>query len=126
MRHLIARYKSEIIRFILTGGLAAAIHYGIYLLLDLWMNVNLAYTLGYLISFIVNYYLSNYFTFQTRPNVKNGLRFITVHLINYCLQMLLLNLFLWMGVPPSFAPIFVFGIAVPVNFMLVRHALKKA
>lgn len=125
MHHPIARYKPEIIRFILIGGLAATIHYGVYLLLDLWVDVNLAYTLGYLVSFIANYYLSNYFTFQTRPSIKNGLGFITSHLINYCLQMLLLNLFLWLGVPTAFAPIFVFSITVPVNFILVRYALKK-
>ena len=126
MRYFIARHKSEMIRFILVGSLAAGIHYGVYLLLDLWVAVNLAYTLGYLVSFITNYYLSNYFTFQTRPNARNGLRFITSHLVNYCLQMFLLNLFLWSGIPSTFVPVFVFSIAVPVNFIMVRYALKKA
>ena len=56
----------EIVRFGVVGVIATALHYGIYWLLHDVINVNLAYTLGYFISFVVNYVLSACFTFRKR------------------------------------------------------------
>ena len=42
-------------RFVLVGGFATALHYGIYWLLMQEMNVSLAYSIGYACSFVVNY-----------------------------------------------------------------------
>ena len=52
----------EIARFGVVGVLATAIHYGVYLLLNPYMNANIAYTIGYVVSFICNFFLSNYFS----------------------------------------------------------------
>ena len=52
----------EFVRFGVVGVVATALHYGIYWLLHDLMNVNLAYTIGYFISFVVNYVLSARFT----------------------------------------------------------------
>ena len=43
---------SEFIRFVMVGVFATALHYGIYFLLQKFINVNIAYTLGYALSFI--------------------------------------------------------------------------
>ena len=48
----------EFIRFGVVGVLATALHYGIYYFLQSFINVNVAYTTGYVISFIVNFYLT--------------------------------------------------------------------
>ena len=113
------------IRFCLVGGLATAIHYGIYLLLQLWIWAWLAYTIGYALSFIVNYILTNYFTFRTRPSAQNGVGFVISHAINYGLHIGLLELFLWIGVPNEWAPIPVFLIVIPVNFFILRYVFTK-
>lgn len=113
------------IRFCIVGGLATLIHYGIYLLLQLWIWVWLAYTLGYAISFCVNYLLTNYFTFRTRPTTKNGVGFVVSHVINYSLHMILLELFLWMGLSSELAPIPVYVIVPIVNFLILRYVFTK-
>lgn len=113
------------IRFAIVGGLATAIHYGVYLLLQLWMYPWLAYTLGYAISFVVNYVLTNYFTFKTRPSARNGVGFVISHGINYGLHIGLLELFLYMGIPNELAPIPVFCIVIPVNFLILRCVFIK-
>ena len=41
----------EFIRFGVVGVLATALHYGIYYFLQSFINVNVAYTTGYVISF---------------------------------------------------------------------------
>ncbi len=113
------------VRFALVGVVATAVHYIIYWLLQHVINVNVAFTFGYLLSFLLNYYLSARFTFKEKTSAKNGAGFAMAHTVNYLLQMGLLNLFLWMGVSKSLAPIPVYCIAVPVNFILVRTVFKK-
>lgn len=113
------------IRFVIVGGVATAIHYGIYLLLQLWMWPWLAYTLGYTISFVVNYLLTNFFTFRTKPSAQNGIGFIISHAINYGLHIGLLELFLFLGLPNEWAPIPVFAIVIPINYVLLRFFFTK-
>ena len=98
----------EFVRFVMVGIFATALHYGLYFVLQRVINVNIAYTLGYALSFIANFYLTAYFT-----------------LCSYLLHMGLLNLSLWMGIPKPLAPIPVFAIAIPVNFLLVRFVFKR-
>lgn len=114
----------EFIRFALVGILATALHYGLYYLLQILINVNIAYATGYLLSFIVNFYLTAYFTFGTRPSWKKAVGFSGAHLVNFLIHMLLLNLFLWAGISQTWAPLPVFAIAIPVNFILIRFVFK--
>ena len=44
----------EMIRFAIVGILVTAIHYGVYWLLQLVINVNIAWTVGYIAGFIFN------------------------------------------------------------------------
>ncbi len=113
------------VRFVLVGVLATALHYGLYYVLQRVIPVNIAYTLGYALSFIANFYLTAYFTFGSRPSWRKAFGFGGAHVVNYLLHMGLLNLFLWWGVPPTLAPLPVFAIAIPVNFLLVRFVFKK-
>lgn len=115
----------EFIRFVMVGILATALHYGLYFILQGFINVNVAYTLGYAISFIANFYLTAYFTFGRKPSWRKAFGFGGAHLVNYLLHMGLLNLFLWLGVSKPYAPIPVFAIAIPINFLLVRFVFKR-
>lgn len=115
----------EFLRFAVVGVIATALHYGLYYILRWFMYVNVAYTVGYLVSFVANFYLSAYFTFRRKPSWGKAMGFGGAHLCNYLLHIALLNLFLYMGIPETLAPIPVFGIAIPVNFLLVRFVFKK-
>lgn len=115
----------EIVRFGLVGVVATALHYGVYWLLHGLMNVSVAYTIGYFVSFVANYLLSARFTFKKKKSVKNGVGFACAHLFNYVLQISLLNFFIWMGVGEALAPVPVYCIAIPTNFVLVRLVFVK-
>jgi len=116
----------EILRFGIVGVLSTALHYAIYWVLQHWIEVNIAYTIGYVLSFLVNYWLSAHFTFHRQTSVKNGVGFSGAHLVNYCLHIVLLNFFLWLGLTNEVAPLAVYAIAIPVNFMLVRLVFRKS
>lgn len=115
----------ELIRFGIVGVIATVIHYGVYWLLMHLMNVTIAYSIGYIVSFICNFLLTSFFTFRKRATVKKGLGFGVAHGVNYVLHVLFLNLFLWLGVSKSFAPVPVFTVVIPINFLLVRFVFKK-
>ncbi len=116
---------TEILRFGITGVLATAIHYLVYYLLMLVLNTSLAFTLGYLLSFVFNYFMSAKFTFRKKASAKNGLGFCCAHIFNYTLQISLLNVFLWFGISKELAPVPVYCISIPVNFLFVRFVFDK-
>lgn len=116
----------EFIRFVIVGGLSTVIHYLIYFIIQiLKVQYNIAYTLGYFISFIFNFFASNYFTFKTTPNKDKSIKFLLSHLFNYSIQITLLNIYISIGINKSIAPIFVFLVSIPTNFILVKLSLKK-
>lgn len=115
----------QFLRFGIVGVIATALHYGIYWFLMHYMNASVAYTIGYVLGFVANFFLTSYFTFKKRATMKKGVGFAMSHGVNYLLHMVLLNVFLWMGLSKSIAPIPVFCIVIPVNFLLVRFVFKK-
>lgn len=116
--------KLEFLRFVIVGVIATAIHYACYYLLYPFCGATLAFTAGYAISFVCNFMLSARFTFRTQATVKRGVGFAISHLINYGLQILVLNVSLKCGVTELLAPIPVYMICIPVNFILVRYVFK--
>lgn len=121
----------EFVRFCIVGIVATVIHYALYLALirllpiegDLWVNV--AYSIGYIVSWCCNFWLTAHFTFKTAVSAKRGVGFAFSHAVNYGLHILLLNLFLYMGTPETWAPIPVYCLVVPINFILVRLVFRK-
>jgi len=115
----------EFVRFGTVGVFATALHYGIYWLLMHYMNASVAYTIGYVLSFVANFFLTSFFTFKKKATMKKGVGFMLSHGVNYLLHIVLLNVFLWMGLSKALAPIPIFCIVIPVNFLLVRYVFKK-
>lgn len=125
MKDLVSRdTRGEILRFVIVGAAATLIHYLVYWLLLGHVAAGTAYTAGYLLSLVFNYLLSSLFTFRSRVSLRNGLGFCAAHAVNYLLHISLLTLYLWLGVPEMIAPLPVYAVAIPVNFMLVRFVFK--
>lgn len=123
----------EFVRFAIVGIIATVIHYGVYLLF-MWifqmdktdtMYLNVTYTIGYIVSWLCNFYLTAHFTFKSNISIKRGIGFAFSHVINYFLHLFFLNVFFWIGVPEKWAPIPVFCFVVPINFLLVRYVFKS-
>ncbi len=115
----------EFLRFGMVGVVATLIHYGTYLILLSVAVANVAYSIGFIISFLINFLLSNFFTFKTKPSMIKGFGFFVSHGINFVLHLLLLNFFLWIGITETLAPVPVFALVIPINFLMVRYVLKS-
>lgn len=119
------RTMGEIVRFGIVGCLATAIQYGIYWLLLKWLHPTVAMTVAYAVSFAFNFYASTRFTFRVKASAAHGAGFALSHAVNYVLQMGVLNAAIWLGVDERWAPIPMFAVCVPINFILVRFFLKR-
>lgn len=110
----------RIFRFGITGSVSSLIHYGVYCLALLYCTPTVAYSAGYLVGLVCNYGMTTFFTFRQQPSKKNAAGFVTSHVINYLLEVGLLNLFLQIGCSQWLSPILVMVIVVPVNFLILR------
>ena len=117
--------RKEIIRFGIVGVIATAIHYGVYLLCQSFLNVNIAYTIGWAVSLCCNFYLSSRFTFREHMSLYRAGGFVSSHVVNYLMHIGLFNLFLWLGIGQVFAPLLVYCIVIPINYILVRCVFTK-
>lgn len=111
----------EFIRFCVVGTTALIVQYALfYVLFKVSGHHNLAYFVSYLMSAILNFILTVRYTFKVNFSKSKLLGFVGCHLFNLILQLLLFNLFIWMGLSEVLAPWPVYAIAVPSNFVLVR------
>ena len=117
--------KGEFLRFAIVGVTAAIIHYAIYFVLYHFINVSVAYTIGYILIWFCNLYLTSKFTFHRKATLKKSAGFAGAHVINYFMHIVLLQFFLWIGIHKALAPVFVMSIATIINFFLVRFVFKS-
>ena len=121
---LTGKYK-EMFRFVITGGISTIVTYVIYYACLSFTNPTIAFLIGYVVAFVVNYLLTITFTFQVKASAKNGLGFIVTNIINFFLCELVLNIFIYIGVSKQWAPIPMYAVCVPINFIFVRFVMKK-
>ena len=131
--HFIEKEKSildiskiqELIRFGITGFIAVIIQITTYYLFVRHYNHNIALPISYIVSLTFNYIMTTLFTFRVKPCKKNGVYFLCSHAINYTLQLIFLNLFVWMGITKEWAIIPVIGVCFPINFSILRYLIKN-
>ena len=116
---------SEILRFCIVGGIATVIQYGIYVVFVNAVGVKAVPStlISYAISFLFNYLLSSYFTFQKKPSTQNMLGFIGSHLINMGMQTGIVAIFKGI-VGKTLALLPAFAICIPLNYLMVRYAFN--
>lgn len=115
----------EIICFGLVGCVAVVVHYSTYYILLSFFSHNIAYIVGYFISFLINYRLTTSLTFRKKETIKNALGFTLCHVVNFSLQVASLNVIIFMGVDKVYAPLLVLALCVPLNFLLVRFVMMR-
>ncbi len=119
----------EFIRFCIVGVIAAGIHYLVYYLLQLLSNgslwLSIAYTIGYVVSLVCNFFMTTYFTFRSKVSVGKAAGFSFSHIVNYTLHILLFNLFISLDIHRLIAPILVLMIAVPTNFSILHFVYRN-
>lgn len=127
-------YRSTV-RFLVIGSIGTFVQSGFFLLAMACFRqpekettlYYVAFAIGFVCEMIPNYILTNWYTFGTRPNIKNAGGFILARGVNLVLQFLCLPLALhllpdWNNAVLSFVVIFVAGIA---NYLIQLMVFRK-
>ena len=120
--HRSNRTIGELFRWVLVGCIATGINWGVYWILQHWLDYNISYVIGFILSLVCNYYLSAKFTFNKKVSVTNGVGFCMAHLTGLLIRLILLNLLVFIGVKKEYAAIPADLIGFPIQFLLVRYA----
>lgn len=121
-------YRQEfgrIVRFGITGVVSTLVHYGAYLLALRWVSATLAYTAGYGVALCLNYLLTTFFTFKKQPSRRNMAGFVVSHIVNYLLEIGVLNALIWLGTDERLAGMLTLIVVVPVNFLILRKVFVR-
>jgi len=117
--------NKEFIRFVFFGGVNTLLGYLIYVILLIFLNYKVSFTITYVSSIVISYYLNSKFVFYRKVTLKKGLMYPSVYLIQYLTCMLLLHIFVEiLNLSKFIAPILAVLLTVPVTFFLSRSIIK--
>jgi putative flippase GtrA len=127
------KYRSAV-RFALVGAFGTGLQYGIYyFLLELfqrqWPEISVltsvAFTIGFIVEMICNYFLTSFYTFRTRPSWKNAGGFLFGRGVNYIIQMIFLNVLIWFHISEQWAGILAIALAGIINYFILLPFYKE-
>jgi putative flippase GtrA len=127
------KYRSAV-RFALVGAFGTGLQYGIYyFLLELfqrqWPEISVltsvAFTVGFVVEIICNYFLTSFYTFRTRPSWKNAGGFLFGRGVNYIIQMIFLNALIWFHISEQWAGILAIALAGIINYFILLPFYKE-
>ncbi len=130
--YLPKKYRSAV-RFVVVGTIGTGLQYGIYYLLleffnlkwpDLQILTSVAFTAGFLVEMVVNYFLTSFYTFKVRPSLKNASGFLLGRALNYVIQMLLLHILIWLHMSEQWAGIAAIALAGIINYFVLLPFYK--
>ncbi|HHC5976218.1 TPA: flippase GtxA [Staphylococcus aureus] len=120
---------AEILKFIIVGGINTLNYYVVYLLLLKLLHIEymISHITGFIVAFVISYYLNCYFVYRVKPTWRKFISFPITQLVNVSLQTILLYVFVsWLNLPAEIAPFAGLIITIPITFILSKWILKDS
>ncbi|CAC5449510.1 TPA: flippase GtxA [Staphylococcus aureus] len=120
---------AEILKFIIVGGINTLNYYVVYLLLLKLLHIEymISHITGFIVVFVISYYLNCYFVYRVKPTWRKFISFPITQLVNVSLQTVLLYVFVsWLNLPAEIAPFAGLVITIPITFILSKWILKDS
>ncbi|HHQ9190526.1 TPA: flippase GtxA [Staphylococcus aureus] len=120
---------AEILKFIIVGGINTLNYYVVYLLLLKLLHTEymISHITGFIVAFVISYYLNCYFVYRVKPTWRKFISFPITQIVNISLQTVLLYVFVsWLNLPAEIAPFAGLIITIPITFILSKWILKDS
>ncbi|CAC5931034.1 Putative sugar translocase in surface polysaccharides biosynthesis [Staphylococcus aureus] len=120
---------AEILKFIIVGGINTLNYYVVYLLLLKLLHIEymISHITGFIVVFVISYYLNCYFVYRVKPTWRKFISFPITQIVNISLQTVLLYVFVsWLNLPAEIAPFAGLIITIPITFILSKWILKDS
>ncbi|EUD36745.1 flippase GtxA [Staphylococcus aureus] len=120
---------AEILKFIIVGGINTLNYYVVYLLLLKLLHIEymISHITGFLVAFVISYYLNCYFVYRVKPTWRKFISFPITQIVNVSLQTVLLYVFVsWLNLPAEIASFAGLVITIPITFVLSKWILKDS
>lgn len=120
---------AEILKFIIVGGINTLNYYVVYLLLLKLLHIEymISHITGFIVAFVISYYLNCYFVYRGKPTWRKFISFPITQIVNISLQTVLLYVFVsWLNLPAEIAPFAGLIITIPITFILSKWILKDS
>lgn len=120
---------AEILKFIIVGGINTLNYYVVYLLLLKLLHIEymISHITGFIVAFVISYYLNCYFVYRVKPTWRKFISFPITQIVNISLQTVLLYVFVsWLNLPAEIAPFAGLIITIPITFILSKWILKAS
>ena len=127
------KYRSAA-RFVLVGALGTGVQYGIYYLLlmvfqrqwpDVGILTSVAFTVGFVVEMVCNYFLTSYYTFRVKPSLKNIGGLLFGRALNYVIQLLFLHTMIWLQISEEWAGIIAIMLAGVINYFVLLPFFRQ-
>ncbi|HDP5930963.1 TPA: flippase GtxA [Staphylococcus aureus] len=120
---------AEILKFIIVGGINTLNYYVVYLLLLKLLHIEymISHITGFIVAFVISYYLNCYFVYRVKLTWRKFISFPITQIVNVSLQTVLLYVFVsWLNLPAEIAPFAGLIITIPITFILSKWILKDS
>lgn len=120
---------AEILKFIIVGGINTLNYYVVYLLLLKLLHIEymISHITGFIVAFVISYYLNCHFVYRVKPTWRKFISFPITQIVNISLQTVLLYVFVsWLNLPAEIAPFAGLIITIPITFILSKWILKDS
>lgn len=118
---------AEFLKYCVVGIISTCTDCSIFYVVRMFTTYQKALVSGYILSLILNYLLTVYWTFSTHPSSTNLIGIIASHLFNlFVVRMSLMHIFIdVMQMPDNIAYIPTLLISIVTNFLIIRFVVHR-
>jgi len=117
-------WSHQLLGFALSGTVSTILMFGIYVVLNNFINYQLSYLISYVIAVIALYFM-NTIVFKSSISINTFLAFPIIYLLQYLIGAALLEIIVRLGFSVTFAPILAVILLLPLTFFLNKKLFSK-
>lgn len=118
--------NTEIIRFVIVGGLNTLNYYVLYLLFTNLLNINylISHIMAFFISMVGSFFLNTYFTYKIKPTLKKFFQFPLTYVVNVTVTTLSIYILVdLLDLDKNISPLLASLVAIPFTFLTSKRIL---